>query len=283
MWLRRLARLLSVLPDGIGAFRLANAIYKRRLRSLSRGARVERARLSDGSTFELDLSDWTQAQAFLLRRYEEATVRFITERMNGAGRPVFIDGGAHIGLMTFQVAARTPGLTVHAFEPCPWLAQRLRRNAANNPGAHVIVEERALSATSGTLWIPASDEFVSVDTTASQEDEEHSLAIEAVSLDDYLDAERIERVDVLKVDLEGNELLALQGAGRALAAGRIGCVVVEIIDVWRERAGDSREELTTFLVSHGYRPQTIRPLRLSRHPVEEFAFTRDRPAGVRPP
>jgi hypothetical protein len=52
--------------------------------------------------------------------------------------------------------------------------------------------------------------------------------VPTIRLDTFCERERIARVGVLKLDIEGAELLALQGAADLLAAGRIDAVIAEV-------------------------------------------------------
>ena len=48
-------------------------------------------------------------------------------------------------------------------------------------------------------------------------------------LDDFIHENSIEQVDLLKLDLQGSELLALTGASEALSEGKIKCILCEIM------------------------------------------------------
>jgi FkbM family methyltransferase len=266
---------LSQLPAGFGGFRIALRVYQRQLEALPRDRLVEHTRFRDGSRYDLDLSDWMQAQAFLLRRYEEANVRFISSLLGAES--VMVDAGAHVGLVSLQVAARAPGVTVHAFEPHPELVRRLRWNVSLNR-ADVRVEQCALAADSGEVWMTRGSDLVNVAQTASEADGPHALVLQTVTLDDYLQGQQIDFVDVLKLDVEGYELMALRGADQALQNGLVGCVVVEINHAWRREAGDSADAVARELERHGFHRQLIRgigPSRVLRNSrVVDAAFVR---------
>ena len=59
------ARGLGALPPGLGEFRYANWVYRHRMQRLPRGSTVC-AELMGGARFQLDVSEWPQALAFLL-------------------------------------------------------------------------------------------------------------------------------------------------------------------------------------------------------------------------
>ena len=142
-----------------------------------------------------------------------------------AGDDLAIDVGANIGYFTGLLARRAH--QVIALEPNP----RLRRFIDDNVNGWdvrdaITLDYRAASNASGlaTLHLPSDYEqnfgvasLESSDATASHE-------VQTVRLDDLIAGRQ---VGVLKIDVEGHELAALQGASRSLSAGLIRDVIFE--------------------------------------------------------
>jgi FkbM family methyltransferase len=154
--------------------------------------------------------------------------RVIEQRLSRGG--TFVDAGANIGFYSV-LAARLVGPEgrVFAFEMMPDTAEILRRHVRLNTVGWVQVVEQALAERNGET------------VTASVEPGKHGQAsivspaggngritaqVATVTLDTAL--AEVGRIDVLKMDLEGAEYLALLGAGQVLA--RTGCVVFESND-----------------------------------------------------
>ncbi|MBK8338698.1 MAG: FkbM family methyltransferase [Flavobacteriales bacterium] len=70
-------------------------------------------------------------------------------------------------------------------------------------------------------------------------------------MDAFCAEQRIERIDFLKLDIEGSELPALKGAERLLREGRIGCVMVETTLV--ERTRDLTQRIDDLMKAAGFR------------------------------
>jgi FkbM family methyltransferase len=210
-------RPLKLLPLDLGRVRLANYVYRRKFSNAQ--APLRATRLTDGSRFALDLADWPQAQAFLLGEYDASTVRFVTEHLARDG--VFIDAGAHVGLISFQVLRRVPSASIHAFDPHPERAEQFARHIAlNNAEDQVHLNVVGLSDTGEPLGFDFSRHAVAASATT----------ISTVRLDDYLEEHAIDRVDVIKLDVEGHELQALSGASRFLADRRIRAITLEAME-----------------------------------------------------
>jgi FkbM family methyltransferase len=137
-----------------------------------------------------------------------------------------VDAGANVGYFTSLMASRV-GVTgsVLSFEPHPALRRVLHGNVARAGAGQITVDGRAVSSRTGVARLSMGDEFASNTATASLELESaDAIGIETVALDDVL---RERTVALLKLDVEGHELSALDGAAAALAARRISHILFE--------------------------------------------------------
>jgi FkbM family methyltransferase len=168
---------------------------------------------------------------------------------------VVFDVGAHHGLYSLIAASRLgrTGLVV-AFEPNPADARRTRWHARLNrliePMSPVRVEGLALADQPGrtSFHIPVSG----VRTTAALQKPNDPrsrfkvISVAVDTLDCFLQARRIARLDLLKLDIEGAEMLFLNGARQSLASLEPVLIVEAIDDIcipWGHRARDVLERL----------------------------------------
>jgi FkbM family methyltransferase len=261
------AKGFGALPPGFGEFRYANWVYRHHLQRLPHGSTAF-AELMGGARVQLDLSEWPQAQAFLLRRYAPELVRFIVARLPEGS--VFLDIGAHVGLVSLQVAglAYPKEISIHAFEPHPDAARRLRFNQGLNPLLRIRVNECALTERPGSVTLDLRTHAVASERGPGGD----TAAVSASTVDDFLDAAGIGYADVVKIDVEGHELAVLRGASRALGEGRIGHIVVEMLDAHHARLGTSALDVLAFMSTHGY----------ARRPLPRVGARRYRIRGSEP-
>jgi FkbM family methyltransferase len=155
------------------------------------------------------------AQVFLFDEYEVGGLRLPAE-------PRVVDVGANVGLFAWRVAALWPQARILALEPARDNHARLERMLAA-----LGVRGRAVRAAAGrragraTLYLRSSvthslrpDWHPDLDRGAGVED------VEVVTVDGAVDAAGFDRVDLLKVDVEGAELDVLAGAEATLARTR---------------------------------------------------------------
>jgi FkbM family methyltransferase len=127
-----------------------------------------------------------------------------------------VDLGASVGLATLRLLASHPGARAIAVEADPELIPRLRANVAGLP---VTVVHAAIGSDSGERTFYRSD----MDSWASSLDRtlpsQTPVLVPALSLDELLDREGLERIDLLKLDVEGAEWEILEeGLGPGIAA-----------------------------------------------------------------
>jgi FkbM family methyltransferase len=120
---------------------------------------------------------------------------------------VAVDGGAHIGVLTVLLASLCPSGRVYAFEPGPESRDHLVENVAANHLDNVVVEDAALFDADGEI-VFAFDEMY----PAGSHVDAQGPTVPSMRLDSWARARGIERLDLLKLDVEGSELAVLAGA-----------------------------------------------------------------------
>ena len=145
-----------------------------------------------------------------------------------------IDCGAHIGEYTLLLSTLVgPEGTVHAFEPDRRMFAVLEENVRRNGLRNVRLNPAALGDSVGTeayALMPdptASSLARFVDEREDGVDDSSSSSVEVTTLDAYTAAAALERVDVVKVDVEGAEAAVLAGAASTLRELGPGLVFVE--------------------------------------------------------
>jgi FkbM family methyltransferase len=133
----------------------------------------------------------------------------------------FVDVGANVGLYSVPASKKVQGGKVFAFEPTPWTYQVLLENIRLNNLKNVCAERFAVGDAEGEavlkLNVAGKEGLNTIGRPAHEfSDIQGSERVPITRLDDFVDRYSIQRVDVLKIDVEGAELLVLRGAQRLL-------------------------------------------------------------------
>jgi FkbM family methyltransferase len=160
----------------------------------------------------------------------------------------FIDVGANIGLFSLVAAIANPTLSVFALEPVPTIRTRLDRYISLNRLTNVSVHELALGEREGIVPIYVQhSQSLPTDSSLLAEhrpDQNESIDIRVTTLDAFVAANSIKKVDLLKIDTEGTERDVLEGGIATIESDRP-TVLCELLP---ERPPTAAE----FLLNHGY-------------------------------
>jgi FkbM family methyltransferase len=182
---------------------------------------------------------------------------------------VFLDVGANFGLLSCGLAGRHGGkVRIHLFEPNSTLVTWIERSIACYPAADCKVNCAAVSDRDGLVSFLVDEG----QTGASHITERGGEQTRSVTIDGYLEREKIAAVALMKMDIEGYELTALRGAARSLQTRRIQAVYFEYFEKYLIRVAPPRELLNAFdalgyevcfcrevdLAAHGGKSHTIR-------------------------
>jgi len=191
-------------------------------------------------------------QAYALNRIHEKATTNLFERVVKPGDTV-LDLGANIGYFTL-LAAKLVGETgkVFSFEPEPRNYKYLVENLRLNNYEQVSAFQKAVSNQKGRtkLYICLYDtghhtinqyQGIKAYRPNVPEDKEEFIEIETVSLDEFFEG-RENEIDVIKMDVEGAEMLALLGMDQLLRANRKIKMFVEFFPLLIKKMGNSPEE-----------------------------------------
>ena len=154
---------------------------------------------------------------------------------------VVVDAGANIGIYSqFLSHCVGPAGIVHSFEPAPENFKHLQSATCNCP--NVRLSQAAVGERSERSKLYVSDKL-NVDHRAylPKGDSRRAIDIDIIALDDYFQPG--ERVDLIKMDIQGYELQALRGASRVLADNSDLKMLVEFWPYGLRQAGVNWAEL----------------------------------------
>jgi FkbM family methyltransferase len=181
--------------------------------------------------------------------YEAYTIKLFKEAVKPGA--TVLDIGANVGYFSLIAAHRVGAAgKVYAFEPGPDNFEVLKRNIEINRFENITAVRKAVGDQSKTVML-----------TLAEDSDQHSLfdpphvaatgriPVECIALDDFLEGKV---PDVIKLDVEGNELWALDGMQQAVANSRALTMIVEFNPACLHQAGVKAEALVSRLQELGF-------------------------------
>jgi len=211
-----------------------------------------------GLRWELDLQEGIDFSIWLIGSFEPETVRCY-QRLIRPG-DVVLDIGANIGAHTLPLAqAVGPAGRVIAFEPTDFAFAKLTRNTALNPTLAGRIQCRQYLLGDSESASTAGTALYSSWPLKDADDRHHlhqgqlmtTAGAEAHTLDAALAAAGVQRLDCIKLDIDGAECALLRGAHASLTRWHP-VIVMELAPYVLEEKGASLEELLDLLRVHDY-------------------------------
>ena len=203
----------------------------------------------------LDVHSWVERKILCAGYFE----RWVDEFLSSSLKPgyVAIDVGANSGCHTLVMAGAVGASgRVLAFEPNPRMLERLRANMSLNRIEHVTVLPMAVSDMPGQLklFIPARTDYnqgLGSVHRANLEDSCDEVTVQTTTLDEQVEIHQLQRLDLIKIDVEGHELHVFKGAEKTLRKFKP-ILVFEFSERQWRNAGVMPHDVESFLHDLGY-------------------------------
>jgi len=180
---------------------------------------------------------------------------------------MILDVGGHIGDSVALFKQSFPGCVIHSFEPSPKSFRKLKANTAGQPD--VFIWNHAIGATPGQQALLENEStgmssFLELSEFGWGKIVDRTV-VDVTTLDSFVAANQIDRIDILKSDTQGYELEVLQGAERLLAANRIGLIYLELIFSPMYRGLPPVHQLFEYLIGRGFELVSIYGMQYQRN------------------
>ncbi len=257
--LRKMARRYSTLESEhcpVDGF-LSRAFSKAAWQALCRIApgRKLTVKLASGQTLWVRVGDQVSRTIFENGSYEPQLTSLLLPFIK-PGMTVF-DIGANIGYYTVLMGRRVgPQGAVHAFEINERVLDLLEDNVRIAHLTNVTVVKKAVTKTTGEaeFFLPRDgDEAEGSLRKNNRYDAIKAVTVNTISIDDYIREREISHVDLIKIDVEGAESEAFQGATKLLSSKVKPVIMFEALDSACVNFGVTWYEVVKQVKDFGYR------------------------------
>lgn len=216
--------------------------------------------------YELDISDY---QAWLIYYLSDKDSSLKVIEYLGDSE-IIIDIGANIGQTTLEInknrLQQKKDFKIICFEPFSQTYLKLKRNLQLNNSEYIIPEKLALGNSYKKINMYKDCVSNSGGNRIVYNNLKNNIDVQEVtinSLDNYLDMNKINKIDFIKIDVEGYEYEVLSGATNTLKKYKPK-LFIELDDQNLKNQGCSADKLLSFLEDFNY---TIKDV--------EYLYTKD--------
>jgi FkbM family methyltransferase len=201
--------------------------------------------------FRADLSDYVHYWCFSGEHEKDANFQLSLSLIRPGD--TILDVGANIGLWAMAAAKRAGDAgNIHAFEPVPHNFDLLRQNFALNNLDSSCCRQLALADRCGTSVIyAASNGNCGAARLMRLDGVDTPVETALVTLDHYCEEHGVDRVDFMKVDVEGAEILVFRGGRSLLSSPEAPAIMFEVSKKLLQGFADS-VAVKSVLYDYGY-------------------------------
>lgn len=187
--------------------------------------------------------------SYVTKTYEEETMNFLKKELGQ--NDVVLDIGANNGY--YSLLCATIAKKVIAFEPSPRDFFRLKENKELNKFDNLVIENFGLSDNEKKLEMLIANDYHSGQNTLESKfvydiSLKEKITIDLKPLDSYIRKSNINKIDVIKIDVDGHEMNVLRGAEFVFNKMKPRAVIFEIVTEWPEKKVD----IEKFFTNLGY-------------------------------
>jgi len=167
--------------------------------------------LPSGEWMTLPIADRFASEAFITQaNVDWGSEALLFSLLRGEG--VFLDIGAHIGYYSLYMLPRVRAC--YCFEPGPRVLPLLENNVDGIE--KVLVIPWAVGATQGRARFTLERHSEVSHLSADGDDAGDQIVVDVVTIDSFI-ADRLLNVEAIKIDIEGHDLEAIEGALKVMA------------------------------------------------------------------
>ena len=203
--------------------------------------------IDENLLFNVDTSSYLEWYIFFYGIYEPFIVVLFKHFLQQGN--VVIDIGANVGMHSL-IMGKTVGERgrVYSFEPHPLIFERLKKNLSLNRMSWVKPLENGLSDKSGQLYLHGFDDNSANKGTSSlstarkdcEVNKNSVFKVDVVTLDEWVEKEKLERLDLIKIDTEGHDFNVLSGGFKTIESFRPVIIFEYCSDFFAPKEGNDK-------------------------------------------
>lgn len=202
-------------------------------------------------------TDHIQQYIFRDKFYDKPTVLVMEKFINPES--IVMDIGANTGYYTLIAANKATKGMVYSFEPVSFHYSQLTENINLNKLCNVTTQNKAISNQKGqnTIYLSSTENSGMSGLKPAENFSGKTELVNTISLDEFVSLNNIGQIDLIKIDIEGAELNALQGMENCIKRF-LPVFFIEIIKAQLILYGHSISDVFNWMQEKGYTAYDIK-------------------------
>ena len=197
-----------------------------------------------------NLSETISFDLFINGVYEPETIAFLSKKLPYGA--TLLDLGANIGAITIPLAKQRQDLKIVCVEAAPWIANYLKENLANNKLSAIPIVNKALYNVNDLELNFYSPKGKFGKGSLSPVFTDDAVKVKTITLDTLVSDLDIDKVNLIKIDVEGYERNVFTGGAKLLTSEKAPGILFEFVDWAEKHAGFAPGDAQSLLLEWGY-------------------------------
>jgi FkbM family methyltransferase len=208
------------------------------------------------------------------KQQKEATTRQLIEKLV-TPKMTFFDIGANIGYYSLITSILIEDGEVHAFEPTPELAERIRYNAKLNGLHNIKVNQAGVSDHDGEIELHICQDDSEGNSLVAFEADWPTVIVPVLKIDSYIKQNAIKYVNVIKLDCEGAEFSVLRGCQQLMQSEFPPVIIMEFNPETLISSPYTIEEIISYISDLNYKFYILEKLKSGDISVYNLLLIKD--------
>lgn len=238
-----ITKIISSLPSSLRKHKLIKLLLL-----ISPNSKIQLVEFNDCAKLYADVSNPYYRQYLITQSFHPYFFAIAKPFMSQGG--VFFDIGANFGFCSFGIIGSLPNhdIKYHLFEANNDISQTLIRSAQLHNSKEININHCCISNSEGVSYIKIVKEQLGESFISN----EGTQTVRNIVLDKYIEQNKISKINLLKIDIEGYEMFAIKGALNSLNSGKVDAIYIEISSQNLARYGFAPSDCFNILKDVGF-------------------------------
>ncbi|HNQ12441.1 MAG TPA: FkbM family methyltransferase [Bacteroidia bacterium] len=199
----------------------------------------------NGINYELDLSD--MVDWYIFWDFQQRERNYLYSLIKSGD--LILDIGSNMGEVCLNFAKRSGANgTVYSFEPHPLNYKRLQKNLSLNPELKVFTYQNGFGDHKASYRMSTVDNH---NKGMNRIRENGEIPVEIITLDEFVENQKLKEINLIKIDTEGFEFNVLKGSVNTIKNYKPK-LFIELDDRNLKEQNSSAKQLVSFLIHQNY-------------------------------
>lgn len=204
--------------------------------------------------FSILLGDAIETRILTHGIWDEELLMLMSNIIDHSPDGVVIDIGANVGAITIPLANYYSNIIFYCFEPHPFIFRKLNKNIQINKLKNVVPIQSAISDKEGEInfFAQIDDSNMGLSSMFELKNLTQKVVVKSITLDTFVANTHINKISLVKVDVQGAEIQVLKGMTKVIKELRPVVCFEHEDNLYLDGSDEIKKWITNFMHENNY-------------------------------